>query len=361
MNDNAESKEMSEKELPKVFIFEGGDVCGKTTQLEKIYDELCKRKDENLEVYKFKFPNRSIKLNLDTEGKSFLSDDINNDLKYLRDNGIISVNENFEWNIYSIFDALHKYIYNSSPDDIIKNWDLILKLMKVDIVLNALDKFNWITKTYADIVNSKKESIILIDRFIDSGYVYNYRLPISYLCHRFLHYKDEEKKNFYKIMTDDIFKIHLLNTYVSHVVLYDCIEYIQTSHNAQISPEVFKKSVEYNKYITHLCENLNDFNIKNFNIVMFKQSQFLYDKFKSNITSNDNSNLNREVSQYDTNDFLRTIVSEIFDEIYLNNGTRDYFTKVSIDLLISIYNNCGTDKDDCIEFCKNEIMRMLGL
>ena len=361
MNDNGESKEISAKELPKVFIFEGGDVCGKTTQLEKIYDELCKRKDENLEVYKFKFPNRSIKLNLDIEGKLFLSDDIINDLIYLKDNGIINVNEKFEWDIYSIFDALHKYIYNSSPDDIIKNWELILKLMKVDIVLNALDKFNWITKTYADIVNSKKESIILIDRFIDSGYVYNYRLPIIYLCHRFLHYKDEEKKNFYKIMTNDIFKINILNTYVSHVVLYDCIEYIQSSHNAQISPEVFKKSVEYNKYITHLCENLNDFNIKNFNIVMFKQSQFLYDKFKSNIKSSDNSNLNREVSQYDTNDFLRTIVSEVFDEIYLNNGTRDYFTKVSIDLLISIYNNCDTDKDDCIEFCKNEIMGMLGL
>ena len=157
MNDNGESKEMSEKELPKVFIFEGGDVCGKTTQLEKIYDELCKRKNENLEVYKFKFPNRLIKLNLDTEGKSFLPDDIINDLTYLRDNGIISVNENFEWNIYSIFDALHKYIYNSSIDDIIKNWELILKLMKADIVLNALDKFNWITKTYADIVKSKKE------------------------------------------------------------------------------------------------------------------------------------------------------------------------------------------------------------
>lgn len=358
---NDESKEISAKELPKVFIFEGGDVCGKTTQLEKIYDELCKRKDENLEVYKFKFPNRSIKLNLDTEGKSFLSDDIINDLTYLRDNGIISVNENFEWNIYSIFDALHKYIYNSSIDDIIKNWDLIVKLIKVDIVLNAFDKFNWITKTYANIVKSEKESIILIDRFIDSGYVYNYRLPISYLHYKFNYYQDEEKKNFYKIMTNDIFKIHLLNTYVSHVVLYDCIDYIQSDYNVQISPEVFKKSMEYNKYITHLCEDLNHFNIKNFNIVMFKQSQFLYDKFKSNITSSNNSNLNREVSQYDTNDFLRTIVSEIFDEIYLNNGTRDYFTKVSIDLLISIYNNCNTDKDDCIEFCKNEIMGMLGL
>ena len=46
---------MNPKKLPKVFIFEGGDVCGKTTQLEKINDELCKRKDENLEVYKFKF------------------------------------------------------------------------------------------------------------------------------------------------------------------------------------------------------------------------------------------------------------------------------------------------------------------
>lgn len=352
---------MNPKKLPKVFIFEGGDVCGKTTQLEKIYDELCKRKDENLEVYKFKFPNRSIKLNLDTEGKSFLSDDIIGDLTYLRDNGIISVNENFEWNIYSIFDALHKYIYNSSSDDIIKNWELILKLMKVDIVLNALDKFNWITKTYADIVNSKKESIILIDRFIDSGYVYNYRLPIGYLCHRFVHYKDEEKKLFYKNMTGDIFKIHSLNTYVSHAVLYDCIEYIQSSNNTQISPEVFKKSLEYNNCIKCLYEDFNEFNIKNFNIVMFKQSQFLYDKFKSNITSSDKSNLNREVSQYDTNDFLRTIVSEIFDEIYLNNGMRDYFTKVNIDLLISIYNNCDTDKDDCVEFCKNEIMRMLDL
>ena len=131
---------MNPKKLPKVFIFEGGDVCGKTTQLEKINDELCKRKDENLEVYKFKFPNKSLKLNLDTEGKSFLSDDIINDLTYLRDNGIISVNENFEWNIYSIFDALHKYIYNSPIDDIIKNWDLIVKLIKVDIVLNAFDK-----------------------------------------------------------------------------------------------------------------------------------------------------------------------------------------------------------------------------
>ena len=357
---NYKSKEISEKELPKVFIFEGGDVCGKTTQLEKIYDELCKRKDENLEVYKFKFPNKSVKLNLDTEGKLFLSDDIIGDLIYLRDNGIISVNENFEWNVYSIFDALHKYIYNSSLDDIIKNWELIVKLIKVDIVLNALDKFNWITKTYADIVKSEKESIILIDRFIDSGYIYNYRLPMRYLYYKFNYCKDEEKKNFYKIVTNDIFKIHLLNTYVSHVVLYDCIEYIQSEDNV-ILPEVFKKSMEYNQYITHLCENLNDFNIKNFNIVMFKQSQVLYNKFKSDITSNDNSNLNREVSQYDTNEFLRTIVSESFDEFYLDNGTKDYFTKVSIDLLISIYNNCCVDKYDCVEFCKNEIMGMLGL
>lgn len=369
---NDKSKKMSEKELPKVFIFEGGDVCGKTTQLEKIYDELCKRKNENLEVYKFKFPNRSIKLNLDTEGKSFLTDDIIGDLTYLRDNGIISVNENFEWNIYSIFDALHKYIYNSSPDDIIKNWELIVKLIKVDIVLNALDKFNWITKTYADIVKSKKESIILIDRFIDSGYVYNCRLPTSYLYYKFHYYENEEKKNFYKIMTNDLFKIHILNTYTSQVLLYDCIEYIQSDGYIQsgdnvILPEVFKKSAEYNKYITHLCKNLNDFNIKNFNIVMFKQSQFLYDKFKSDIASNDNSDLNREVSQYDTNEFLRTIVSESFDEFYLDNGTKDYFTKINIDLLISIYNiissynGCNINKDDCVEFCKNEIMEMLGL
>ena len=73
------------------------------------------------------------------------------------------------------------------------------------------------------------------------------------------------------------------------------------------------------------------------------------------------------MSQYDTNDFLRTIVSDIFDEIYLKNGTRDYFTKINIDLLISIYNiissynDCNIDKDDCVEFCKNEIMGMLGL
>lgn len=359
MNDNGESKEMSEKELPKVFIFEGGDVCGKTTQLEKIYDELCKRKDENLEVYKFKFPNRSIKLNLDTEGKLFLPDDIINDLTYLRDNGIISVNENFEWNIYSIFDALHKYIYNSSPDDIIKNWELILKLMKADIVLNALDKFNWITKTYADIVKSKKESIILIDRFIDSGYVYNCRLPTSYLYYKFHYYEDEEKKNFYKTMTNDLYKINLLNKYITFT-FYVCIENIK-SNNTQILPEIFKKSVDCHDNINYLSVNLNDFNINNFNILMFNSSQILYNKFKSDIASNDNSNLNREVSQYDTNEFLRTIVSQIFDEISLDNGTNIYYTKINIDLLISIYNNCCVDKDDSVEFCKNEIMGMLGL
>ena len=94
---------------------------------------------------------------------------------------------------------------------------------------------------------------------------------------------------------------------------------------------------------------------------MFNSSQILYNKFKSDIASNDNSNLNREVSQYDTNEFLRTIVSQIFDEISLDNGTNNYFTNINIDLLISIYNNCCVDKDNCVEFCKNEIMGMLGL
>ena len=143
--------------------------------------------------------------------------------------------------------------------------------------------------------------------------------------------------------------------------LYDCIEYIQSNYNAQILPEIFKKSVDCPDRIMYLSDNLNDFNIKNINIVMFNPSQILYNKFKSDIASNDNSDLNREVSQYDTNEFLRTNVSQLFDEIFLDNATNVYYTKINIDLLISIYNNCSTDKDDCVEFCKNEIMEMLGL
>lgn len=340
------------KELPKVIVFEGGDVCGKTTQLENI----AKRFRENgQKVYTFKFPNKYLHFNISRDGKILLTDEYismieslisQNILKYGKDESALD--------IYSLFDALHKYLFNSSTSDIINNWELIKKLIISDILLNGIDKFLWIGIVYNDMVKRKSHSIILIDRFMESGNIYNEILPRTYLREKFKYCKNlDDQKFFNKIIEKDLIIFKSLSDKVSNV-LDASINMI--NKNEELDFSEFKKGLIDKNY---QCVGPNVY--KNFVTLMFASSSYLYDEFKSNI-----NNANREVSQYDTNEVLKQIVSNVFNDrvISISRGPFSYILynthKINTDLMISYYRSFYNGNKSCIDFCTDILMEKIS-
>lgn len=341
------------KTLPKVIVFEGGDVCGKTTQLENIAKRL---RENGQKVYTFKFPNKYLHFDISHYGKDLLTDEYISIIESLISQNILKCENDVGVNIldiYSVFDALHKYIFNSSVTDIIDNWELIKKLIITDILLNGIDKFIWIRTVYNDIVKNDPTSIILIDRFIDSGNIYNNILPRKFIQEKFKYCLNNNDLEFFQnIINKDLIFLTLLSDKISNI-LDTSLNQINSGHNIFINE--FKLGLTDTKY------EWSQPNIyHNFNTLIFESSKYLYDKFKSNI-----DDINREVTQYDTNEILRQIVSDTFVDCtnrivrgpYLFNLTNRH--RINTDLMISIYNRfCNGDRS-CIDFCTDRIMEII--
>lgn len=341
------------KILPKVIVFEGGDVCGKTTQLENI----AKRFRENgQKVYTFKFPNKYLHFNIFRDGKILLTDKYISIIKSLISQNILKCDKDEGvLDIYSIFDALHKYLFNSSTSDIINNWELIKKLIISDILLNGIDKFIWIGDVYNDIVKRKSHSIILIDRFMESGNIYNEILPRTYLREKFKYCENlDDQKFFNKIIEKDLIIFKSLSDKVSNV-LDASINMINKNEELDVSE--FRKGLTDKNY-QWVGPNV----YKNFVTLMFASSSYLYDEFKSNI-----NNANREVSQYDTNEVLKQIVSNVFNDrvINISRGPFLYILynthKINTDLMISYYRSFYNGNKSCIDFCTDILMEKISL
>lgn len=346
---------MDKKELPKVIVFEGGDVCGKTTQLENV----AKRFRENgQKVYTFKFPAKYLYFNISRDGKDLLTDEYISMIESLISQNVIRYENDGSagvLDIYSIFDALHKYLFNSSTSDIIDNWKLIKKLIISDILLNGINKFIWIGSTYNDIVKNAPDSIILIDRFMESGNVYNDILPRTYLREKFKYCKNEDEQEFFnKFIEKDLIIFRSLSDKVSNI-LDASINMINRKETLTI--DEFKCGLTNEKYQWVITNVYN-----NFVTLIFESSSYLYNEFKSNT-----DNVNREVSQYDTNNVLRQIVSHSFvDRIdRIDRGPYLFHLhnthKVDTDLMISYYKSFYDGNKSCIDFCTDILMEKISL
>lgn len=316
--------------LPKVIIFEGGDVCGKSTQLNYFYNKL---KENDNKVFKFKFPNKYVKIDDEIERN-------NNDLvpSYFC---VINKNDNNEYSPYDLFNELHKTLYKyTSLEEIIENWDYINNLIMFDIVLNGYDKFNWVKTEYREIVENDPDSAIFIDRFIDSGSIYNIMLPNNYISNFIINNTNPELKDKIKDIKDNITYLYKYSEAV-RMTIWNTIDIVNSKKFNKLNEYNFfdeiEKSLRSIKKLSDDEEMKMDYShTNNIYTIYFESSQILYSKFKSEIESNE---VNREVSQYDTNDMIRYILSLIYN--FISGSTKDKYPDicniVSMDIMLTSY------------------------
>lgn len=345
-----------EKKLPKVIIFEGGDVCGKTTQLNNIYN---KCKVDGKHVYKFKFPDRYVKY--DQEIVNLI-----NKIPSLNDNQrnkcleILKPNENGEVSPYDLFDKLHKTLYKYTDiNDLIENWDEVVELISCDIILNGFNKYKWVESEYNKIVKEDPDSIIFIDRFVDSGDIYNTLLPRNYfvLLANCGFIKAEVLNLYSKIR--DTFEILFDYSNAMTFSIWSKIESVNKNTNNKF--DFSEKVIQFYGNIRMDDTQSMNFETNNFKFVYFERSYKLYNKFKSEIN---NKEVNREVSQYDTNELLGNIVSSLYNYVFNNKKTLNpgSVAVVPIDIYLEAYEKFNKDKSiTSEEFCRNQIMEMVDL
>lgn len=333
---------MNECKLPIVYIFEGGDVTGKTTQ-----SELFTKKLKN--SIRFKFPNRTVNLTEDKTAEDSISKckelDIILNSKYAKDIQIGEPNSK-KYDIYKLFDKTSKCIYNQKDinkfieilDDINGDNDSILNLIKLDIILNAYDKFQWIKNEYYTIVKENKYDNIILDRFILSGSVYNTYTPIRFI-------RNKLKYNFYKWNLSIIKKIYTFKE-ITDNILYELIYKINVRNSdLDISKfNFFEMFVDgYNG--DHEFDVNTDKLLINFKTLLFKPSSILYSKFEDEIK---NKSVNREVSNYDTNMMMKCLVNlsfaKLFDKVDCIIDT-DYFLTLSNDPSVQEYYKTNNSKE----------------
>lgn len=299
--------------LPNVFIFEGGDICGKTTQV-KIASK--KMKDSCT----FKFPNRQIdiprsELNIDQFKKCFPLDDI----------FWIDENNHFRIDIYfDIFQSLHNFIYTKPIEEIMEDIEYIENLIICDISANGYDKYSWVKKIYFNICENNLYKNIIIDRFTDSGTIYNTRLPIDYIWS--LHPSTEQSKLLNQVES----RIRNWDSKVTGLI-NDTIENVNLiCTKGNIDPSLVKESrfsdVLYDQFNFAITNKI----FENFVTYYFDNSEILYIKTKESVN---NGTVNREISDYDKNIRLRYLIKKEFDKFKtLESPNR---INVPTDLIIS--------------------------
>lgn len=344
-----------DKKLPKVFVFEGGDVCGKTTQLNNIYNK-CKVDEKH--VYKFKFPNRYVKY--DQEIVNLI-----NSISILDDNRrnkcleILKPNENGEVSPYDLFDKLHKSLYKYTDiNDLITNWDKVVELISCDIIINGLDKYNWVQTEYNKIIEEDPDSIIFIDRFIDSGDIYNTLLPRNYfmLLANCGFIKGENLRKYLEIKDE----FEMLFDY-SNAVTFSIWNKIESVNKGMAYKSTFSEDIInfYEKNKQKENQNMN-FETNNFKFICFEKSYKLYNKFKTEIA---NKEVDREVSQYDTNELLGNIVSSLFNYVFNSKKTLNPGSTiiVSMDIYLEAYEKLNKDNITSEQFCRYQIIEMINI
>lgn len=310
-------------------VFEGPDCCGKSTQVDKFIEKAAKS-DQHDVIIKIHFPfdslgNNLLKNNYNTLINTIYSKEY---MKEINDEKLSELRkillENIDLNhvdkmlfiqvlknlIFGLFDVVSKsyfsftHNYEMTPIQLIKN-------KNCEIWFNGykIDKNNDIEVLRMYFEQTEKPNVLLVfDRFIISGMVYNLHLPSAI----------SDNKLFEKI-TDSLSvtqmhhtesEIDILNSVVTNVLNYE--------------ESFFDERINY-------CDP---------KIIwfVFKPSETIYKAFL-----NDKE---RKVEEYDSNDILRSIVNNIYTDIASNKNESSF-------LLTNQFNIIPVDSDKYIEIYKD--------
>ena len=311
-------------------IFEGPDCCGKSTQVDKFIEKVAKSNQHDV-IIKLHFPFDSLDYDLLKNNYNDLVNTIyskeymqeindlklselsrilleNIDLNHFDKMFVMCVLKNLFFGLFNVvtksnFSITHNY--EMTPIQLIKN-------KNCEIWFNGykIDKNNDIEVLRMYFEQTVKPNVLLVfDRFIISGIVYNLHLPSSI----------SNNKLFEKI-TDSLSvaqmhhtesEIDILNSIVPNILNYEesCFDDRINYCNPKIMWFVFKPSETIYK-------------------------AFLNDK-------------ERKVEEYDTNDILRSTVNYIYTDIASNKNKSTF-------LLTNKFNIIPIDSDKYIEIYKDK-------
>lgn len=289
-----------------VAVFEGPDCCGKSTQVDAFINEAVR--DQSFDViFKVHFPFNSmgddkLKNNYDNLVKTIYSDDY---LENITQSDILKINDVVLYNIN--INNLDKMVFLNTMSSIIKgHHDIDTELTYEN---RSLSMKNLIMNKNCDIwFNGKKlykqdeeikmlheyfkmtpspKVLLVFDRFIISGIIYNYYLPYSILKNKIL---DDNIGKY-----DDKLKKHI------KVILETAYIYQSRNTTAEIDEMNYITSNILNFEEKCFVENYNYCNLK-IQWFIFKPSEEIYKAFL-----NDKS---RKIDDYDSNNVLRSTVNE---------------------------------------------------
>lgn len=349
---------VSGPKFPNVFIFEGGDVCGKTTQSILLAKNLH-------HCFRHKFPDNWVDIN---------HEDLNIFLKYNKVfksmiDEITKMDIYFDYektkiDIYKIFKLLHSKIYNSDTNKLVDELincksNTIENLIKFNIFINSYDKYLWLINDYKTIVdtgksyNNVKIENIVIDRFITSGIIYNTDAVLTYLTN-IIEYNNNETGSIeahdQEIIWNTMKRINKFSNLCNYV-LKETIREINLLEKVRSFYDILDEKIfSLNK--DHSINLANNIFFHNFYEIYFEPSQLLYNNFIK--LGNDNT---REVSEYDTNIKLKYIIENSFENFYNQYlygtliNTRYYFNliKVPTDVLLTTHANNKVETMDTPE------------
>ena len=317
-------------EYVSAVVFEGPDCCGKSTQVDKFIEKVAKSNQHDV-IIKIHFPfdslgNDLLKNNYNALVNTIYSKEYmreisdfklselsrilleNIDLNYFDKMLVMHVLENLLLGLFSVVTKRHFSIannYGMNPIQLIKN-------KNCEIWFNGykIDKSKDIEVLRMYFEQAEKPNVLLVfDRFIISGMVYNLHLPSAI-----------SNNKIFKKITDSLSvaqmhhtesEIDILNSVVPNVLNYE--------------ESCFDEKINYcNPKILWF---------------VFKPSETIYKAFL-----NDKK---RKVEEYDTNDILRSTVNDIYTDIASNKNESKF-------LLSNKFNIIPVDSDKYIELYKDK-------
>lgn len=352
----------------RIIIFEGSDVCGKSTQA----DLFCNHEAENgTNVVRLKFPflpeNKKLKSINDDMQKYIYDTELltkikNNDgtvdfTKCIKQiNKIITTNSSanadnklkiipfmkyiFNKDIGNALKELNKFKINDNDETFIKiySYNTTLKLIHLD------DKL-------CEIMSNRNPIIIVLDRYFLSGIIYNFFLPELYYNDFF----KKEKNDIYNILNiylcdNDVYKLikdsdydnteKFINKYTNFKKLIGIKNY-NIKKILDVFDDCKKKEIENTKKIIHSI-NKEIYNIEDGSelypsvlTLIFKPSELMYKKYLESIKNN--VKLNRNNEKYDFDLKIHDIVSSLYN-IYDYDETKAFYNMdiVVNDIILSV-------------------------
>jgi len=322
-------------ERVSAVVFEGPDCCGKSTQVNKFIEKVAKS-DQHDVIIKIHFPFDSLGCDLlknnynqlvnTIYSKEYMENINNNDKKLSELSRILLENVDLNHFDKTLFISVLKKLllgkgydtaittsmysitpkYGISPRQLIKNknceiWFNGYKMDKTDNDIDVLHMY---------FEQTEKPNVLLVfDRFIISGIVYNLHLPSAI----------SDNKLFERI-TD----------YISVAQAH------HTENEIDILNSIIPNVLNYEE--SWFDDRINYCNSKIIWFV-FKPSETIYKAFL-----NDKE---RKVEEYDSNDILRTTVNDIYTDIVSNKNESRF-------LLTNQFNIIPVDSDKYIEIYKDK-------